>query len=49
MAKAVELVNADVAHIKNKDMEDLHEMDTTKQSSAEIQKGKRLYLGYGEK
>ena len=49
MAQAMELVTADVVHIKNKDMEDLHKMCWTKQSSAVIQKGKRLCFGCGEK
>ena len=49
MALAMELATADVVHIKNEDMEDLHKMCTTKQNSAEIKKGKSFYFGYGGK
>ena len=45
-AQAVKLVTADV---KNKNTEDLHKMCTTNQSLAEIQKGKSLCFGSGEK
>ena len=43
--QAMEMATADVVHIKNKDTEDLHKMCTAKQSSTEIQKGKRLCFG----
>ena len=40
----MELAIADGAHIKNKETEDLHKMDTTKQNSAKIEKGKGCVL-----
>ena len=49
MAHAMELATADVAHIKNKDTEDIYKMCTTKQSSAEGKRKKSCVLGCGGK
>ena len=49
VAQAMELETANVARIKNKGTEDLHKMCTTKQSSAEIRRRKRLYFEFNGK
>ena len=49
MNQPKELAIADVVHIKNKDMENLHKMGATKQILVEIKKGKKLCFGFGEK
>ena len=48
VVQVTELATANLANRRNKDTEDLHKMGTTKQSSAEIEKGKRLCFRCGE-
>ena len=45
MAQAIELVIANIAHIKNKNTNDMHEMFTAKLHSVEIQKRKKGFFG----
>ncbi len=42
--QAMELVTADVAHIKNKDMEDLYKMCTTKQRGEAYFGGEKWHI-----